>query len=521
MKKKFFPIYQLIVILGGIGIPIFIALRTQFLFPPIHEYIVYLTVALISSYLGMMIGETMISFEISIYYFLLLMFGPIIASLTAILTELIIWFYRAFSGLKTEGKGYFINKIRLGFYNAGVYGFLYMIVGIFYLLSLVKNVGEGAAMAIGIISLIILNEIFFSIYNFLSGAKFFKYLKTEGFRTDLMELGIYPFGISMYFLYKSNGFMHTIPIIIGILLLSIIGKVMSNYQIKLMKSLEDISRLNKIARNLSSILQLNTLIDTVLIETYNILKPEACSIYIKSVYDDREFSYIYDGELIRKQTQSKLKEKRGSTIIPLESGNRELGYIEIYTERKLGADEFAIVENIAEQASVSISNAMLYMISIRDPLTDLYTRRHFESRIMEEISRTDRTDQSFSLVMFDVDELKYINDTYGHKIGDEVLKKFAETLSSNSRPFDVSARWGGDEFILILPKTSEKQAKEIGRRIASKFSGKMKIEGDREIDKSCSFAVAEYEPGSKMGADEIFYKVDQKLIEVKRNQVSS
>jgi hypothetical protein len=49
----------------------------------------------------------------------------------------------------------------------------------------------------------------------------------------------------------------------------------------------------------------------------------------------------------------------------------------------------------------------------------------------------------------------------------------------------------------------------------------MKIEGDREIDKSCSFAVAEYEPGSKMGADEIFYKVDQKLIEVKRNQVSS
>lgn len=520
MRKKAFPIYQLIIILGGIGIPIFIALRTKFLFPPIHEYIIYFAFALISSHMAMTIGETMISFEIAIYFFLLLMFGPITASVTAILTELVIWFYRAFSGIKTEGKSYFFNKIRLGFYNAGVYGFLYLVVGIFYLV-LVRNVSEGIAIAITIISLVFFNEIFFSIYNVLSGQAYLKYLKTEGLRTDLIEVAIYPFGISMYFLYNSNGFLHTIPIITSILLLSILGKVMSNYQGKLIKSLKDISRLNKISRNLSSILQLSTLMDTVLKETYNLIKPEACSIYIKSMYDKREFSYIYDGDIIKKQTQSEVIERRGSTIIPLEGGNLELGFIEIYSDKKLSEDELAIVQNIAEQASVSISNAMLYTISVRDPLTDLYTRRHFESRIIEEVSRADRTNQSFSLVMFDVDDLKYINDTYGHKIGDEVLKKFAKTLNNYSRPFDISARWGGDEFILILPKTSEKQAEEIGKRIASKFFSKMKIEADVEIESSCSFAVAEYVAGSEIGADEIFYKVDQKLIEVKKNQIKS
>ena len=66
MRKKAFPIYQLIIILAGIGIPIFIALRTKFLFPPIHEYIIYLAFALILSHMGMIIGETMISFEIAI-----------------------------------------------------------------------------------------------------------------------------------------------------------------------------------------------------------------------------------------------------------------------------------------------------------------------------------------------------------------------------------------------------------------------------------------------------------------------
>ncbi len=515
MRKNAFPIYQLIIVLAGIGIPLFIALRTSFLFPPSHEYVIYFALALISSYLGIVIGGAMISFEIAIYYFFLLMFGPITASLTAILVELVIWFYRAFFTIKVKDRKYFFNQVRLGFYNAGVYGFLYLIVGVIYL-SLLRNIGEWIAMIVGILILIFLNEIFFSIYTVLSGNEYFRYLKREGLKTDLIEIGVYPFGISMYFLYDSNGFIHTVPFIIGILLLSILGKVMSNYQEKLIKSLKDISRLNKISRNLSSILQLNTLMDTVLKEIYNILKPKVCSICIKSVYDKKEYSHTYDGEVVKKQRPDKIKARRGNTIIPLESGNRELGFIEITTDRKFGEDEIAIVQNIAEQASVSLSNAMMYMISIRDPLTNLYTRRHFESRLKEEVSRADRTNQCFSLVMFDVDQLKNVNDNFGHKIGDEVLKNFAKTIKNYSRPFDVSARWGGDEFILILPKASEEQARDIGNRIAKKFSGELKINKNTKIKFSCSYAVAEYESRSRMGEDEIFYKVDQRLIEAKK-----
>ncbi len=516
MRKNNLNIYQLTIILSGIGIPVFIAFKSGFLLPPIHNYIVFFAVVLISSFLGMVIRGTMISFDIAMYYFLLLMFGPVTASLTAILTELVIWSNRAISGFKTEGRSYLFKTLRLGFYNAGVYGLLYMIVGIIYL-SLWR-INELIAMVVGILLLVFLNEIFFSIYTVLSGEHYLKYLKTEGLKTDLLEFGIYPFGISMYFLYNSYGFIHMLPFIIGILLLSILGKVMSDYQDKLTRSLEDISRLNKISRILSSILQLDTLLGTILKETHNILKPEECSIYIKSVYDKKEYFYTYDGNVIKRRNPNEFKGDPGSLMVPLESGNRELGFIKLGTERKLGDDEIALIQNIAEQASVSLSNAMLYMISIRDPLTDLYTRRHFEARLKEEVSRSDRANQSFSLIMFDVNELKKINDTYGHKTGDEVLKSFAKTLRNCSRPFDVSARWGGDEFILILPKTSEKQAIGIRERISKKFSGTMII-GDSEVSIACSCAVVEYESGSGLGAEEIFYKVDQKLIEVKKKTI--
>ncbi|MCK4226087.1 GGDEF domain-containing protein [candidate division WOR-3 bacterium] len=518
MKRKILHIYEFIVTILGIGIPLFLSLEARVFFPPLYEYAVYFIVALISGYLCITVKNTILSFDIVIYYFLLLTFGPLTASLTAMFVILLLWSYNAYSDSKSKDRDYVNKTLRMGLYNAGVYGLVYLVAGFIYL-YFEKNIGMGIGMVVSILSLVFLNEVSFSIHTLLSGEKYFKYLKDEGIWSDLVEIAVYPLGISMFLLYRGGAFLEAVPFIIGILLLTYIGRMMSNYQERLAKSLSDIIKLNKISRNLSSILQLNTLMETVLKEIYNMLKPEGCSIYFKSPYDGKEYFYSYNGKKIEEKGPCEAKKDSGAKIVPLKTGKKKLGFLEIDIGRSLTANETAIAENIAEQASVSLSNAMMYNISIKDPLTDLYTRRHFETRLKEEISRADRENQSFSLVMFDIDKLKEINDNFGHKVGDEVLKSFSETVKGYTRPFDVSARWGGDEIILILPKTHKKHALEIGKRIIDKFSGILKAENGRDIKVSACYAGEEYKPKSGIGAGEIFYRVDKKLIERKKKTV--
>ncbi|MEE9367788.1 MAG: GGDEF domain-containing protein [Pontiella sp.] len=101
----------------------------------------------------------------------------------------------------------------------------------------------------------------------------------------------------------------------------------------------------------------------------------------------------------------------------------------------------------------------------RDWLTKLYNRRYFEETLADHIEAATRYDRKLSLVLFDIDDFKQINDTLGHKAGDEVLRQFADLLQSTARKADIVCRYGGDEFAVILPETESSKAWKFAERI--------------------------------------------------------
>ena len=126
----------------------------------------------------------------------------------------------------------------------------------------------------------------------------------------------------------------------------------------------------------------------------------------------------------------------------------------------------------ATQVALAVDNAQLYEATksraLTDGLTGLYNHVHFLERIREAISRHARYHELFSLVLMDVDRLKRCNDTRGHLVGDQLLRTVAEAIRQEKRVSDVSACYGGDEFALLLYRTTPKQAREVMDRIRRK-----------------------------------------------------
>lgn len=119
--------------------------------------------------------------------------------------------------------------------------------------------------------------------------------------------------------------------------------------------------------------------------------------------------------------------------------------------------------------------SQLEVVASTDALTKLANRRLIRDTLREEFARFLRSKRSFSIIMFDIDHFKNINDTYGHPMGDKVLVEIADTVKSMVRDVDLFGRYGGEEFLIILPETSMKSALEIAERIRIRIE-LMKIE---------------------------------------------
>jgi diguanylate cyclase (GGDEF)-like protein len=185
--------------------------------------------------------------------------------------------------------------------------------------------------------------------------------------------------------------------------------------------------------------------------------------------------------------------------IPLISNHKVMGLLFLASRvtRQMDFDFAALLSLVGNHVSHIIDKIKLFQetkrLSITDGLTGLYNSRYFYRYLDIEISRTKRYGSSFSLMLFDIDNFKRLNDTYGHQSGDEVLQELARIFKSVSRETDIVVRYGGEEFVIILPNTSEEEAITLANRILQSVQETtMKINATDSVSVTVSGGVASF-----------------------------
>jgi diguanylate cyclase (GGDEF)-like protein/PAS domain S-box-containing protein len=152
----------------------------------------------------------------------------------------------------------------------------------------------------------------------------------------------------------------------------------------------------------------------------------------------------------------------------------------------------AIVRDISENKR---TEEELLRLAATDPLTGAFNRREFTSLAERESMRSNRYNRPLSILMFDVDHFKRLNDTYGHAAGDKALQRFTAICCNALRNVDIFGRWGGEEFVALLPETDAEGAAIIAERLRKTVSETVLVYNDHKISFSVSIGVAQYRDG--------------------------
>ena len=211
-------------------------------------------------------------------------------------------------------------------------------------------------------------------------------------------------------------------------------------------------------------------------------------------------------------------------VLPVIMKQNVIGTILLRTARRKRSFEereiqfCQIVANAAANAlinaslfeSMELANIHLERLATTDGLTGIYNHRYFYRRLDEEFHRAERYNYPLSAIMLDVNDFKEINDTLGHRTGDLVLKELANILKTTIRKIDIAARYGGDEFIILLPQTDHHGAEAETERIIQAVSGHpFASMPDDEL--TISFGIATYPTDKITKADDLVTLADRKL----------
>ena len=155
-------------------------------------------------------------------------------------------------------------------------------------------------------------------------------------------------------------------------------------------------------------------------------------------------------------------------------------------------------------------------LAMFDPLTKLMNRGFFKEFLQREVNRSARFQRPFSMIMGDVDHFKRVNDEHGHDCGDKVLQHIARIMQKNLRSEDVICRWGGEEFLFLLPETSLDEAGEVAEKLRSKIEGGPLTFNNIKVSITMSFGVCAQTPGDR-DISSCIASADRRLYEAKRN----
>jgi len=181
--------------------------------------------------------------------------------------------------------------------------------------------------------------------------------------------------------------------------------------------------------------------------------------------------------------------QQNSTVGPLRNDDNNIDYI------------YITVQDVTE---VALYEQTLLEMNTKDGLTGIYNRRFFDKRLEEEFVRHKRYSRPMSMIIFDIDFFKKINDTYGHQAGDFILSSLTKLVSDRIRKTDIFCRYGGDEFCCILPETAIDSAKSIAEKLLAAVSSHTFVFNETNINITISLGVSVL--GNDIDSAEIFLK---------------
>jgi diguanylate cyclase (GGDEF)-like protein len=238
-------------------------------------------------------------------------------------------------------------------------------------------------------------------------------------------------------------------------------------------------------------------------------------LLVPDVYTDPRFAKRID-EMTKWQTHSII-------CLPLKSKQRVLGVIQLINVdmKHFGDHEILALNSLADYAAIAIDNARaverIQELTITDDCTGLYNARHLYKTLEAEVYRSARFNYEFSVLFLDLDHFKKVNDTHGHLIGSKLLAEIGYSIKSHLRLIDYAFRYGGDEFVVLLPQTGKESALVVARRIRDVFRSALFCrEEGLNLNVRASMGVATY-PEDAKSAHEIIRQADEMMYMVKNS----
>jgi diguanylate cyclase (GGDEF)-like protein len=212
---------------------------------------------------------------------------------------------------------------------------------------------------------------------------------------------------------------------------------------------------------------------------------------------------------------------RSMASLPLVKDELLLGALSVYSTEldRYSAEQVQLLETVTKLAADALANSMHHAEAESNALTDLLTglpnARYLALRFDEEISRARRTGRSFQVVMLDLDDFKIVNDTFGHRVGDKMLRETARIIQGQLRDYDFLARYAGDEFVAVVQELADSQVEELRARIenaVAQFS--LHVRGEQRARVGISVGTATYGPDGDT-LDQLLITADQAMYQVK------
>jgi diguanylate cyclase (GGDEF)-like protein len=207
-------------------------------------------------------------------------------------------------------------------------------------------------------------------------------------------------------------------------------------------------------------------------------------------------------------------------IVPLSVENRLIGAIvadNLFTQHPVAADELRSLHAMGNLAALAIDRARLHARTVAmaevDGLTGVYNRRYYSKALERAIEAAQRGGQCLSIVLFDLDHFKQVNDVHGHLVGDQVLKDIAHILVADVRGSDMVARYGGEEFVILLKNTACEAAVQVAEKLRTRVK-ETALAGERVCGLTLSAGVAAMHDGDS--ATQLFERADRALYAAKQ-----